>query len=271
LSVLTHAGKNISETFLFTARRRGDGISFDGTYVTKNIEDIQAGDYVLARSQGDPTAPLELKQVTAVYVHEVTQEQVLTVQDAQGRTETITCTPEHPFWVPGRGWTGAADLVPGTELTSPDGSMVVVVSNTAVVLAEPVNVYNFQVEGDHTYFVDDGAEPVWVHNNCATDLAQKLGSEGEEAAGILKNTEHIVSLSGRAAYRIPDELTETTLTEVKNVAYQHFSTQLQDSLHYAIMTGREMILKVRANGATKLSGELRQAINAGWIKLVEMI
>jgi len=91
---------------------------------------------------------------------------LLTVQDAQGRTETITCTAEHPYWVPGRGWTAAADLTAGTELTSPDGSMVVVVSNTVQVLAEPVNVYNFQVDGDHTYFVDDGAEPVWVHNIC---------------------------------------------------------------------------------------------------------
>ena len=96
----------------------------------------------------------------------MTQEQLLTVVDAEGNTETITCTTEHPFWVPGQGWTAAGDLTPGTELTSPDGSMVMVVSNTVQVLAQPVNVYNFEVEGDHTYFVDQGGEPVWVHNWC---------------------------------------------------------------------------------------------------------
>ncbi len=143
------------------------GVNPDGSYATENIEDIQVGDYVLTRPQDDPTAPLELKEVTAVYVHQVTQEQVLSITDAQGRTETITCTSDHPFWVPGQGWVAAEDLAPGTELTSPDGSAVVVVSNTARVLDQPVNVYNFQVDGDHTYFVDDGAEPVWVHNNCS--------------------------------------------------------------------------------------------------------
>lgn len=91
---------------------------------------------------------------------------MLTLSDAQGRTESITCTAEHPFWVPGRGWTAAKDLAPGMELSSPDGSLVVVVANATRVLDKPVSVYNFQVEGDHTYFVDDGAEPVWVHNAC---------------------------------------------------------------------------------------------------------
>ena len=140
------------------------GVNPDGSYATKSIEDIQVGDYVLTRPQNDPTAPLALEQVTAVFVHQVTQEQVLTIADVQGRVETITCTNEHPFWVPGRGWTAAEDLAPGTELTSPDGSVVVVVSNTARLLDQPVNVYNIDVGSDHTYFVDDGAEPVWVHN-----------------------------------------------------------------------------------------------------------
>jgi len=115
---------------------------------------------------------------------------LLTVQDAQGRTETITCTAEHPYWVPGRGWTAAADLTAGTELTSPDGSMVVVVSNTVQVLAEPVNVYNFQVDGDHTYFVDDGAEPVWVHNTCGLgEDAEALEATAKELSTFLEGPE----------------------------------------------------------------------------------
>jgi hypothetical protein len=30
--------------------------------------------------------------------------------------ETITATPEHPFWVVGRGWATAGELLPGYEL-----------------------------------------------------------------------------------------------------------------------------------------------------------
>jgi hypothetical protein len=44
-----------------------------------------------------------------------------------------------------------------------------------------------------------------------------------------------------------DELTETTLIEVTTFAYHYFSIQLQDSPRYAIMTGRQMTLKVRAD------------------------
>ena len=167
------------------------GVNSDGTYVTKNIEDIQVGDYVLTRPQDDPNAPLEYKQVLAVYVHQVTQEQLLTVVDAQGNTETITCTIEHPFWVPGQGWTAAGELTPGTELTSPDGSMVMVVSNSVQVLAQPVNVYNFEVAGDHTYFVDQGGEPVWVHNACSTTSGNNAAASAGKLAhqvysGVMK-------------------------------------------------------------------------------------
>ena len=78
------------------------GVNPDGTYVTKNIEDIQVGDYVLTRPQDDPNAPLQYEQVTAVYVHQVTQEQLLTVVDAS-RQHGNNYTTEHPFWVPGQG------------------------------------------------------------------------------------------------------------------------------------------------------------------------
>ena len=52
--------------------------------------------------------------------------------------------------MPGVGWVAAEDLAPGTELTSPDGSMVVVVGNTARIDAQPVTVYNLEVwNGNH--------------------------------------------------------------------------------------------------------------------------
>ncbi len=50
-----------------------------------------------------------------------------------------------------------------------------------------------------------------------TALARQLGKAGEETAGLAKNTLRIPSSTGTAAYRIPDALTSTTLSEVKNV------------------------------------------------------
>lgn len=49
------------------------------------------------------------------------------------------------------------------------------------------------------------------------DVAVK-GKAGEALAGINKNTAHIPSLTGTASYRIPDGLTNTVLSEVKNYA-----------------------------------------------------
>lgn len=97
------------------------------------------------------------------------------------------------------------------------------------------------------------------------EAVRRLGTEGEAAAGITKNTQRIESLSGTARYRIPDELSPTTLREVKNVARLDFDAQIRDSLHYAIMTNREMVLVVRRT--TQLSQPLQDAVRAGWIRL----
>lgn len=60
-------------------------------------------------------------------------------------------------------------------------------------------------------------------------------------------------------------MTNLILVERKNAAYVGFNSQLQDSLHFAIMEGKEFILKVRPT--TRLSGPLKRATDAGWIKL----
>jgi hypothetical protein len=206
-------GGNVGSWCFAAGTRVVVAVNADGSYATKSIEDIQVGDYVLARPQNDATAPVELKQVTAVYVHQVSQEQVLTVSDAQGHTETITCTAEHPFWVEGRGWTPAKDLVPGMELSSPDGSMVVVVSNATLLLDQPVNVYNFQVDGDHTYFVGDDAEPVWVHNMCKVD-PYKL-----EKMHLLPQAKEFAGHFGRAKLNIQAYVTWLSAGKHRLVAY----------------------------------------------------
>jgi hypothetical protein len=104
-----------------------------------------------------------------------------------------------------------------------------------------------------------------LKNHVKMETVRRIGREGEAAADIAKNTKRIESLSGKAAYRVPDEMTPTTLTEVKNVATLSFDAQIRDFLHYSIMTERRFILKIRPG--TKLSKSLEDAIRAGWIHL----
>lgn len=93
------------------------------------------------------------------------------------------------------------------------------------------------------------------------------GQAGEDAAGILKNTQRIPSATGTAAYRIPDELGNGVLGEVKNYGGQlSYTSQLQDFAAYAQANGLQFNLYVR--GSTTFSGPLQEAIDAGVINRV---
>jgi hypothetical protein len=68
------------------------------------------------------------------------------------------------MWVDGRGWTNAGDLRIGDRLSRYDGSTA-----TITAISErpgPVTVYNFEVEGDHNYYVTEAQ--LLVHN-CAVN------------------------------------------------------------------------------------------------------
>ena len=93
-----------------------------------------------------------------------------------------------------------------------------------------------------------------------------LGQEGEAAAGIVKNTQRIPSATGAAAYRIPDELGNGLLGEVKNVKSLSYTKQLQDFSNYAQTSGLRFNLYVRRS--TTFSEPLQQLIDSGAINRV---
>jgi len=92
------------------------------------------------------------------------------------------------------------------------------------------------------------------------------GQAGEDAAGIIKNTERIPSATGSAAYRIPDELGNGVLGEVKNVKSLSYSSQLQDFVAYAETNDLRFNLYVRES--TTFSGPLQNLIDTGVINRV---
>lgn len=85
---------------------------------------------------------------------------------AKDATQTLLCTREHPFYVPGRGWVVAGKLAVGDELVDDHGEALVVTSWE--IREQEVRHYNFEVEDWHTYFVAQTEEDrgVWVHNDC---------------------------------------------------------------------------------------------------------
>ena len=124
------------------------------------IEEIEVGDSVWAYNP--ETGETELKEVLNVWVKET--DEILHVSTSDG--ETIDTTTNHPFYVEEKGWVAAGDLEVGDVLCTADGDEVEVTDLELEKLAEPITVYNLEVEDFHTYFV--GEYGVLVHNNCFT-------------------------------------------------------------------------------------------------------
>ena len=126
----------------------------------KTIESIKVGDVVpcVDHITGESTE----KRVTSTSVRKIDR---LIELDIDG--EIIRCTETHPFQVRGRGWVNAADLNPGDIVYTNDWGTATIQSVNLLELDEPVEVYNFEVEDSHTYFVGD--LDVLVHNGSCHD------------------------------------------------------------------------------------------------------
>ena len=98
--------------------------------------------------------------------------------------EEITCTPEHPFYVPEKGWTSAIDLRAGDILVMLNGEYVVVEQVQHELLEGSETTYNFEVEDFHTYYVGDTS--VLVHNKCGTQHGNSLKTSKPEEGYVLK-------------------------------------------------------------------------------------
>ena len=100
-----------------------------------------------------------------------------------------------------------------------------------------------------------------VHNAkfCGTD-ATDAGKLGEARAGIDKNTD-VYEINGRN--RIPDEVTDTMITEVKNVKTQSLSIQIKDDLDLAKNLNTDFTLITREN--THITKPLQAKIDEGLI------
>ncbi|MBS2011355.1 MAG: Hint domain-containing protein [Deltaproteobacteria bacterium] len=155
------------------------------------IESLHEGDTVLASDPREPGAGPAPRRVVATKKTE--ERAVLAVAIARGATlETIVVTPEHPFYVDGRGWTLAGALEPGLPLTTSAGTTQALVASITE-LDRTVIVYNIEVEDLHTYFV--GASHALVHNECSAAAKAVLaeGAAVKKGFGDLAAEQKLVS------------------------------------------------------------------------------
>jgi transglutaminase-like putative cysteine protease len=143
------------------------------------IEDISAGTMVYSF---DPdTLCVSQKEVEETFVKESNR-----LIDIQVNGETIKATPDHPFYVPQKGFTRAIELRAGDELCTVNGEYVVIEKIQHEILESPVKVYNFRVADYHTYYV--GESSIAVHNAiCAEKL--KFGSDTKSSERLSRQME----------------------------------------------------------------------------------
>jgi hypothetical protein len=167
------------------------------------IAELSAGDLVVAR--GDD-GELIVRSIVDTYVLE--DRPTLTVRlrsPETHETAEIEATAEHPFWVVGRGWTELKDIHPGEQLATRLEEELLVFES-----AEPTGrtakVFNFQVEGDHNYFVSSLG--VWAHNCGGTSLKRSLRKQLrtiETLAEKAGNSATSAALTRREIAKLADE------------------------------------------------------------------
>lgn len=127
----------------------------------------------------------------------------LSLADGEGNEEVFGVTPEHPFWVNGKGWVDAKDLQVDNEVATFEGKILSVKS--IIPDTERHTTYNFEVADYHTYFV--GKQGAWVHNQCLPEIKKVVNT----------NLPHAIK---RAVERAVFTDVEVASRELKNLSSQ---------------------------------------------------
>ena len=141
----------------------------------KAIGEIKIGDKVWSKDQ--LTGKVSLKPVTNVFVHQVNSLLNLWVKG-----QKLTTTKNHIFYVAGKGWIEAGQILSKDKVMMKDGSLEEVTQTDDVALTEAVNVYNFEVADWHTYFVGQG---ILVHNQSTNGCSEAIGKLFGDTADAL--------------------------------------------------------------------------------------
>jgi hypothetical protein len=93
-------------------------------------------------------------------------------------TNTLEATPDHPLWVEEQGWKAARQVQAGDSLWTRSGKYTPV--EQISVKQGQFTVFNFEVEGFHSYFVT--RDKVLVHNTC--EIISRTAAQAELRASL---------------------------------------------------------------------------------------
>ncbi|QND84809.1 RHS repeat/ LysM domain-containing protein [Chromobacterium vaccinii] len=162
----------------------------------KPIEKIVVGDWVLSQPEFKGTQAY--RQVARTVDFADKEILRLVIRTNSSSQETLLCTRNHPFWVSGCGWLAAEQMQLGDVLELADGGEAVLLQVEAE--EQRQHVYNFEVDGFHTYYV--GKSGVWVHNtNCAEKVpsSRSTGLDRFVPVGVFSEAPGLSSRSSNAA------------------------------------------------------------------------
>ena len=170
-------GQNSGNSEFVTAEAVADEPIYSNTLTS--IEDIQVGDEILAwdeeREKQMPRKVVHLFRNTSDHIR------FLTIKSLEGDSQEIGTTDGHPFWVVGEGWVDAIDIQVGDRLRDSNRKLTFVTSTRREDHPEGIEIFNFEVEGSHTYYAAAGLgdNPVLVHNN-----SRSIGNAAKRAFGF---------------------------------------------------------------------------------------
>lgn len=157
---------------------------------------------------------VEAQEVARTFVREDVEVFELTLKHVESEVQdTVRTTAEHPFWAAGRGWIRADELDEGDLVFALHSGWLRVSGGTWTGVY--TTVYNFEVEGYHSYFV--GASGVWVHNDCSKE-ARELRKNLEKAGrgpGPDEDAAHIVA-SGHPRHAEARDLLKKAEIDIKS-------------------------------------------------------
>ena len=113
--------------------------------------------------------------------------------------EEIVTTDNHPFYVQGRGFIDAGNLLVGDKLISVNGEDLLIEDYRIELTEESVSVYNFQVEDYHTYFVGECC--VWVHND---GCGGRYGDLKDDKSGRRYESEEVHHTPAKKSSKLPE-------------------------------------------------------------------
>ena len=189
------------------------------------IEKIKSGDKVIST---DPeTMETSPKTVLETYIREVTTLVHLTVNG-----EEIVTTVDHPFYVKNQGFIKAGELIVGDELLDVNGNVLLVEKFNVELTDEPVTVYNFQVEGFHTYHV--GCFYVLVHNADYNQSPKEIMAERTKGLDTREHPSKYKQISAKEKSRLESKVRDRTITkdEYKKLEWnKKISAKRQDAVN----------------------------------------